>query len=356
MLDFITEPISVWERLKETDKPILLYGMGNGADKILAELDRREIPCAGVFASDGFVRGHSFHDFQVMSYSQAKERFGDAVILLAFAVYRPEMLEWMNQLNGQHEFYAPDVPVIGEKPFSSDDLQTHAQEIQCVYDLLADEESKRVFSGVLNFKLSGKIRYLNEVTSSVDEAYRTLLCPQRGERYLDLGAYNGDTVREFIGYQPDYREIIAFEPDEKNFRKLTNWLKQEEIRDCMAYCRAVWSEPTLLPFQKKAGRNSALGEGGTATVEADSIDHLLNGEPIDLIKMDVEGAEAEAIQGGAQTLQRYMPKLNIALYHRNEDIFRLPLLICKINPSYRLYLRHHPYIPAWETNLYAIKP
>ena len=70
--------------------------------------------------------------------------------------------------------------------------------------------------------------------------------------------------------------------------------------------------------------------------------------------MDVEGFEREAIWGAAQTIAHYTPKLMISLYHRNEDIFELPLLIKMLNPNYKLYIRHQLYIPAWETNLYAV--
>jgi hypothetical protein len=70
--------------------------------------------------------------------------------------------------------------------------------------------------------------------------------------------------------------------------------------------------------------------------------------------MDVEGAEFEAISGAAKTIAVQKPKLNIALYHRSADIFRLPLLINEINPSYQFHIRRHPYIPCWDMNLYCI--
>lgn len=76
--------------------------------------------------------------------------------------------------------------------------------------------------------------------------------------------------------------------------------------------------------------------------------------PCTYLKMDVEGAEREAIAGAEKTIRQYAPKLNIAAYHRSEDFFQLLLLIHALQPSYRLYLRHHPYVPAWDTNLYAI--
>ena len=70
--------------------------------------------------------------------------------------------------------------------------------------------------------------------------------------------------------------------------------------------------------------------------------------------MDVEGCEREALWGASQTIAHFSPKLMVSLYHRNEDIFALPLLIRRLNPNYDLYIRHQLYIPAWETNLYAV--
>jgi len=71
------------------------------------------------------------------------------------------------------------------------------------------------------------------------------------------------------------------------------------------------------------------------------------------IKFDVEGAEMAAISGGEKTITSNIPKLAISLYHKTMDFLDIPLYIKRLVPQYKLYLRHHPYLPAWETNLYA---
>ena len=101
-----------------------------------------------------------------------------------------------------------------------------------------------------------------------------------------------------------------------------------------------------------AGRNSAIASKGVPTRVA-AVDSLLGGVQAGYVKADVEGAERETLLGRKRTL-RSKPKLNFAAYHRTEDIFSLPLLIAELNPEYRIFLRHHPYIPAWDTNIYAI--
>ena len=75
----------LWTYLSDSDKKIVMYGMGNGADKIIKVCEKYGIEIADFFASDGFVRGHSFHGKVVLSYSQAKEKYGKFIVLLSFA-------------------------------------------------------------------------------------------------------------------------------------------------------------------------------------------------------------------------------------------------------------------------------
>ena len=79
-----------------------------------------------------------------------------------------------------------------------------------------------------------------------------------------------------------------------------------------------------------------------------------SGRPISYIKMDVEGAEVQALAGGVRTITQYKPKLFVAAYHYDVDLFRLPQLIWQLVPDYKVYLRKHPYVPAWELNFIAV--
>ena len=81
---------------------------------------------------------------------------------------------------------------------------------------------------------------------------------------------------------------------------------------------------------------------------------MLGGRAVDYIKYDVEGAEAEALSGSMETVARWRPTLLVSLYHRSEDLFARPLRVLTIRPDYRIYLRHHPYIPEWDTNYYFV--
>lgn len=355
-MDFLSLECSVWQVLREEKRPIILYGMGDGADKILAQFDACGIRASGVFASDEFVRGHSFHDFRVQKLSEVVEQFGeDIVIVIAFASQRPEVLEKMYALDARFDVVAPDVPVVPGAVFDMEFIRMHETEMQQAFDLFADEQSRQVFLDTVRFKLSGRLCYLRDSETDKDEAFHTILRPAHEEHFADLGAYTGDTIRELLRYTDGaFASITALEPDRRSFRKLTAYAEglSGNVRCEQA---GAWSSDTVLYFSDQAGRQSRVAKQGRET-QMRALDSVLDGAPCTYLKMDVEGAEREAIAGASQTIRQYRPKINIAAYHKSEDFFQLPLLVHTLCPDYRLYLRHHPYVPAWDTNLYAVCP
>lgn len=354
MLSFITEKISSWDRLKAEERPIFIYGMGDGALKIMSVFRKKGITLSGIFASDEFVRGHSFEGYHVHKLSEIENMVDDFVVVLAFAGGYQEIVNKIIALSKKHTLYAPDVPVAGGGLFTYEYCLENCDKIQQVYDSLADDLSREVYANIINFKISGDIKYLSEITTPKSEIYKNIIKPHMNETYVDLGAYNGDTIRELLEYtRNQYGAIYALEPDKKNFKKLMKYVDTMPPH-IYAYNAAAWCVDCQLPFSSKAGRQSSISASSENMVSALSVDSILAKKPATIIKMDVEGFEREAIWGASQTIAKFSPKLMVALYHRNEDIFELPLLIRLINPNYKLYIRHQLYIPAWETNLYAI--
>lgn len=343
----IPQETTLFPFLKTLSQPIYIYGMGNGAEKLKTELDSLDIPLSGVFASDEFVRGHSFLGHRVIRYCELPQ---NAVILLAFGSFLPDMLERFDMMAQSHLFFAPDLPLFGEQRFSYEQLNDKQHEVSAAYDLLCDEQSRLVFNNTLLHKISGKISYLREMETPKSEIYNDLLRLGEQENYLDLGAYDGDTVREVLSYTNGrFASITALEPDPKNFKKLAAKTPQ-------AVCinKGVYSFCGETAFSTEASRNSSVSSDGKRLIQVDTIDNLLQGSPISFIKMDVEGSEREALLGGKNTLRTKRPKLLISAYHRMWDIFELINLLHEIEPSYRIYLRHQPYVPNWETNIIAL--
>ena len=119
----------IWTRLAEEKRPILMYGMGLGGDKILHYCEKKNINVEGFFASDGFVRGHLFHGKRVMSYSEAKEKYGDFVVILSFASSIPTVIGQILKIAEEREICAPDVPVSGDELFDSEFYEKNKEKL-----------------------------------------------------------------------------------------------------------------------------------------------------------------------------------------------------------------------------------
>ncbi len=353
--------IDVWTRLSETEKPIIMYGMGDGAEKILAVMDKYGIKPADFMASDEFVRGHSFKGYRVKKLSEIEELYKDFIVVVCFGSALPEVMEHIMDIAGKHETVAPDVPVIGEGLFDGDFISDHEFEIMKLKNILADEESKKCLDLLMKYKISGDIGVLRSSESPKEEMLEMLNIGS-GETYVDLGAYDGDTIEEFLKLtNKRFNRIYALEPDRRSFSKLRRRLYYISGALLTAKNAAAWSSNTQLMFWNKSGRSSSFTaniseqtKGKGYETEAVTVDSLLDGKPATLIKYDVEGAEKEALLGSAETIRNYKPRLIVSVYHRIEDMIELPLLVNELNPDYRIYMRHHPYIPAWDTNIYCI--
>lgn len=336
--------------MKTVKKPVLLYGMGDGADKIISVLNMYGIKISGVFASDGFVRKKTFHGFEVCDYSTAKSRFGDMIVLLCFGTPLGSVIDNIKRIAAEQELYAPDVPVYGNTLFNIEYVRENAENLREVYDLLADEQSKKVFENTVLYKLSGNIQYLFDCESSPDEANKSILMLGDNETYFDLGAYRGDTVAEFLHCTKGYNKIVAVEPDIKTYSKLCS--ATQNIEKIININAAISDKCGKIEFCMNASRGS--NATGGVVIDSISVDSLLTVDMPTFIKMDIEGAELAAITGAEKALSVYKPKLQIAAYHRSEDLITLPLSVLKINPKYRLYMRHFPCLPSWDINYYFI--
>lgn len=340
--------IELWEYLKTAKKPIVLYGMGNGADKIIKVLEEKGIEFKGVFASDGFVRPKLFHGHVISSYADLKQKYGDMIVLLCFGSSLPDVIDNILRIASEQELYAPEVAVIGGGLFDYEFLHKNAETLKWVYDRLADDISKKTFENILKYKLSGKINYLIDCQVDESEPYSSFLTLKK-ERFLDLGAYNGDTALGFAENCPDYESILAVEPDKKTFKKL---LKNTEALINLTPVNACISDKCeTVNFKMLGGRNSVLGDGKDQ-IEAVTIDSLQFSPTY--IKMDVEGEEVAAIKGGKETISKNKPKMLISAYHRTDDFITIPKAVFDIRADYKIYIRHFKYLPAWDTNFYFI--
>lgn len=340
MIERIKEE-NVWDFLKKDGKPVMIYGMGNGAEKIISTLNTYQITVSEIFASDEFVRGHSFLGYKVLKYSEVCEKYDDFNVVLAFATHLENVIENIKKINSEHKVFAPDVPVAGGGLFTREYVKEHNDDFDFVYEHLADEKSKKDYIDILNFKVSGKVDYLLNSFCDKESIYRNILKLNDSESIVDLGAYDGDTIREFTAYtKGKYNKIIALEPDAKSYKKLIK--NTAEMKNLETYNMGAWNEKDTLIFAKEQSRNSHISASGVP-VKVTDIDSLIDC-PVTMIKMDIEGSEMKALGGAKRIIKTYLPKLYVCAYHRNEDLFALGKKILSLNDKYKLYFRHSVYI------------
>lgn len=351
MLNFKIDNLSVWEKLQEATEPIIMYGTGNGADKVVDIFEKLGITLSGITASSGFVRERVFRSFPVKPLEYFEEKYGKFTIVITFGTSIPDVMNNIFSLAERHRVLVPCVPVIGTEIFDRSFLNSHIDEINFAHSLLADDFSRRVFEGYVNFQFGGRIEILKEIETSENEIYENILSFNQKEAFIDIGAYRGDTVENFVKQtNGNYEKIVAAEPDFKTYQKLIK--NCESLKNFTGVNAAITDSDGEIGFSALAGRQSAVG--GDNMIKALSLPTLCKDCIPTFIKIDSEGCELEILKGGEYILKNFKPKMNVAAYHKSEDIFRLPILINTINPEYKIHLRHHPYIPAWDTLFYCV--
>lgn len=178
---------------------------------------------------------------------------------------------------------------------------------------------------------------------------------EKDEVFIDAGSYDGETTKDFIKWcNGEYKKIYAVEPMQDGFYMISSALKDipnVELCNCALsdYCgEANFAQS----YQGLMG--SKLGENGDyiEKVKIDTIDNIVADEHVTFIKMDIEGAELEALKGAEKVLKKCKPKLAISLYHKNEDLYQIPIWLNKVVPEYKFYLRHYSN-KRWDLVLYC---
>ncbi len=181
------------------------------------------------------------------------------------------------------------------------------------------------------------------------ELYHTV-----NEVFIDGGAYDGFSTQMFIKWSSgEYRKIIAFEPEKQNRNLLQNniaSLGRDDRISIQPY--GLWGRNETVSFLPDSGGSQIINTG-TQTVDVIALDDQPYAKDISFIKMDIEGVELNALQGAEKIIRDNRPKLAICVYHKPEDIYKIPALLLSFQPDYKLYLRHYS-LQGNETVLYAI--
>ena len=221
--------------------------------------------------------------------------------------------------------------------------------IHHAYSLLADDTSRELMATLLDQRLNGHADALPKPDPLHQYMPPDLPPPPQPLRYIDCGAYTGDTILSFrrLGYR--FAQIAAFEPDPAHYPPLANVLAPEQA--AIFPCGA-WHERDQLHFATNDAA-SHISMNGNITIQVVALDEALPNFAPNFIKMDIEGAEASALLGAQAMIQHHRPRLAISAYHRPRDLWELLLQIHAWGLGYSFHLRSHA-CNGFDTVLYAL--
>jgi FkbM family methyltransferase len=218
---------------------------------------------------------------------------------------------------------------------------------------LSDDISKRCLLDIAAFRLGLNTSY-GSFHNHENQYFNPLtLEALQGKpiHFVDGGAYNGDTYLELCGLA-DVQEAYLFEPDASNFAQLVaNTGHNERRAQCLPL--GLSDHYGILSFSAGNGEGASITANGTSHIAVAALDTVLAGHTVDFIKLDVEGAELQALQGAKQLIQRSRPVLALSLYHCPQDLWELPLMLAAICENYHFYIRQH-FFNSFESVLYAV--
>ena len=223
------------------------------------------------------------------------------------------------------------------------ELKEHVDDFEELYLNLEDYRSKKLLYGVFNNLVHYDFNTLSEVIEKCYDDYFDLdLIPSCiNEIFVDLGAYTGDSTISFLrNYGDSYKKIYAYEITPETYQVLVSNLK--DYPNVVCYLKGVGAKKGSISVINSSVDASA----NTVLISTDGMIPMVTldediGEAITIIKADIEGMEQEALKGAINHIKNDHPKLLISVYHKNEDLWKIPKMIKEIDPTYKFYLRYH---------------
>jgi FkbM family methyltransferase len=343
----------------ELPKSACLAGASSAGLAVAGELAAAGVSILGVFDDDARKQGSEFVGHRVQAVDRLAACDTTAPVILATHVIQGlsrriramghgrvwpfQLLSFLDpEAFAVHPFYAGMLEALyGGRGRLADTMAA-----------LEDDKSRRVLDAAIGFRLTLDVSVYDGLLQPFPYLAEDLLRFTPDEVMVDGGSFEGDTIREFVVRTGGrFKGVIAFEPAERTYEVLCRSMAADpRIRPVRA---CLHDRDTMVSFEDTGGRSAAMVSDGGSQCPAKAIDGLPEAEDITFIKLNVEGAEAQALRGAARTIAARCPKLAIAAYHKPPDLWELPQLLRGMQPAYRLYFRQHT-AGLQETVLYAV--
>ncbi|NBH18705.1 FkbM family methyltransferase [Clostridiaceae bacterium] len=340
----------------------IIYGAGYNGRFLYELLSSNHIPVEAFYDDDESRWGDLFCDKKILSKNELDVLDKNTICILISSMYIGQITFKLEKMGFERAFVS--FATLQEK--DSDEFQFHKykdnldyrNDLENLINISKDDQTKRYFQLIKKSVTSGKA--LPEIVDLYcGEKQYFLNCFKgklNGLSFLDGGAYTGDTVRELLGEEINPEGVYCFEANLVNYKKLKKFASENE-KMCKLVCEnlALWNENTKLGMEFENYNSRIDRNAKDLVVQAVTIDEYFRNKKLGFIKMDMEGAERKALEGGMKTIKRDRPILAISMYHGLDDIVEIPKMFMwkQEIKNYFFFVRHHSYTYS-ETVLYGI--
>lgn len=340
--------LKVLEELKRAEEPLYLWGAGNVADEVYRILEDNGIMISGVFVSGVIEKPITFKNYTVTTLDEVLKRDEKINVLIGHAQYHKKAE--MEKIKGINKVYYILNPFRTHDDISYDYYKEHESEFEQAYSLFEEEFSKNVFQAYLNARINDNLSYLLEYFETPMTYFdNNVFTLSNNENYVDIGAYNGDTISEFMkNTNQQYEHIYAFEPDNDLFGELEGFIKEKQYQDIDIYKLGLWNSNGELFFESDLGQSDRIVDTGNEInkIEVVTLDVLLGDKKVTMIKSNISSGTIEWIEGAREIIQNQKPKLVINVGLMKHLLFAVPLLLREINVEYQMFLRFNESMPS----------
>jgi FkbM family methyltransferase len=350
---------------------IVLVGAGNLGRMVLRGLRSVNLDVTAFADSNPQLWSKHIDGVPVLSPESAAQKFGASSVFVV-CIWHPDRQEGVQYHMGRMIALgaARTVPFVWLfwkypstfLPYYLWDLPSKiagdANAIWKACESLEDECAKAEFVSHVRFRSCAD--FSRQCVPDPSPAYfpDTLFDVAADEEFVDCGAFDGDTIQSFVkATNGSFWRIHAFESDPENFAELEQLVNSSVVLNSRVHLhrKAVSSIVGTVRFSATGAANAAISTDGELQVECTTLDESLRRERPTFIKMDIEGAEQDALRGGAHLIRTYQPLLAICIYHRQSDLWRIPLLMRELEPESLLTLRSY-WLDGFDLVCFAVPP
>jgi FkbM family methyltransferase len=325
-------------------KKVVIWGAGSKAAEFIEQLEGRNDFVAYYVDKSGEKWNTRVGNIEVKAPTALFADSSVDIVIIA-TLHFNSIVKELEKMGFEGEVYDVFHLIYLERQFDYRPLEKHLEDVK---GMLADEKSRNIVDFIYEKRRARDIDFL-DIREERQYFVEGIVKVDPHAVFVDAGAYHGETIEEFISFQKGkFDKVYSFEMDKNNYAILKEKEYDERVK-LLNY--GLWNEKTELKYTSD-GTGSILGKGDMEA-QCISLDEVVGDGNVTFIKMDIEGAEINALLGAEKCIKRCKPQLAICIYHKSEDIYDITALIHQWLPEHKLYMRHHNW-NFGDTVLYAI--